>query len=148
MGRNRIAGLNVEALSANSAILTCLANDTGYDNIYSNQLEVKASKNDLLIVLSGSGNSKNIINALKYARSIELKSYAILGFNGGICKELTDHMIHFPVNDMQIAEDTQLIVGHMCMQWLNQNKPQESYTTKWLNWTSWVLLIKASSVII
>ena len=69
---NRIAGLNVEALSANSAILTCLANDTGYDNVYSNQLEVKASKNDLLIVLSGSGNSKNIINALKWANKIGL----------------------------------------------------------------------------
>ena len=122
-GKNPIAGIRVEALSANTGILTCLANDTGYENIYSKQLEVKANKNDVLIVLSGSGNSQNVINAIKIAKEKEMISFAILAYDGGICKSMAQNTIHFKINDMQIAEDTQLIVGHLCMQWLNKNKP-------------------------
>ncbi len=116
-------GLRVEALTANSGIITCLANDIGYDNIYAHQLEAKARPGDLLIALSGSGNSANIVKSLKMARTMEMRSYAILAFSGGKCLELADMPIHFPIDDMQIAEDTQLIVGHLCMQWLTGNKP-------------------------
>lgn len=119
----KIPGLRVEALTANTGVITCLANDTGYENIYSHQLQVKANKDDILIVLSGSGNSPNIVKALKTAEILEMKSFAIVGFNGGKSKAIADQTIHFEVNDMQIAEDTQLIVGHICMQWLNKNKP-------------------------
>ena len=122
-GENPIAGIRVEALPANTGIITCLANDTGYENIYSKQLEVKGNKNDLLIVLSGSGNSQNIVNAIQMAKEKEMISFAILAYDGGICKDMAQNTIHFKVNDMQIAEDTQLIVGHLCMQWLNKNKP-------------------------
>ena len=118
-----IKGLKVEALTANSAVITCLGNDTGYEKIFSHQLRNKASKGDLLIVLSGSGNSQNILNALEMAKKIGVYSYAILGYSGGKCLSLADCSIHFSVNDMQIAEDTQLIVGHLCMQWLTKNKP-------------------------
>lgn len=121
----KIPGIRVEALSANTGILTCLANDTGYDNIYSHQLEVKANPEDILIVLSGSGNSPNVVNALAMAKNLALKSYAIVAFSGGRCKDLADTAIHFPISDMQIAEDTQLIIGHLCMQWLNKNKPTQ-----------------------
>lgn len=119
-----LTGIRVEALPANTGVLTCLANDTGYENIYSQQLEVKANPGDLLIVLSGSGNSANVVNAIKTAKKLNVYSYAIVAFNGGECKKLANEVIHFSVNDMQIAEDTQLIIGHMCMQWLNANKPQ------------------------
>ena len=119
-----IPGIRVNALPSNTGILTCLANDTGYENIYSNQLDVLGNKDDLLIVLSGSGNSPNIVNALEKARELGIRSYAILAFSGGKCKHLADCPIHFPVDDMQIAEDTQLIIGHICMQWLNKNKPE------------------------
>ena len=119
------SGLKVEALPSNSAIITCLANDIGYENIYSNQLEAKANKSDLLIVLSGSGNSPNVVNALKKANEIGMKSYAILAFSGGLCKKYAHVAIHFKIDDMQIAEDTQLIVGHTCMQWLSSNKPSD-----------------------
>lgn len=115
-------GLKVMALSANSAVITCLANDVGYDYIFSEQLAVQAQKGDLLIALSGSGNSGNIVRALEQARAMGVTSFAILGFTGGKCKELADFAIHFPVNDMQIAEDLQLIVGHMAMQWLYANR--------------------------
>jgi len=111
-------GLKVHALSSNPAVITCLANDVGYDSIFSEQLAVLGQPGDLLICLSGSGNSENIIKVLMQAKSMHLKSSAILGFEGGRAKNLTDIPIHFQVNDMQIAEDLQLIVGHMLMQYL------------------------------
>jgi D-sedoheptulose 7-phosphate isomerase len=117
-------GLKVMALSANAAVLTCLANDVGYEYIFSEQLAVHAQKGDLLIALSGSGNSANIICAVEKAKLMGVKSFAILGYSGGKCKALADVPIHFPVNDMQIAEDLQLIVGHMLMQWLYANRPK------------------------
>jgi D-sedoheptulose 7-phosphate isomerase len=117
------SGLRVNALSANTAVLTCLANDCGYDQIFSMQLAVQANQGDVLIALSGSGNSPNIVKALEQARKSGVKSYAILGYSGGTAKALADVAIHFAVDDMQIAEDMQLIVGHMLMQWLYQNRP-------------------------
>ena len=71
--------------------------------------------------MSGSGNSPNIVNVIAKARELKIKSYAILGFDGGTSKELADVSIHFPIKDMQISEDMQLIVGHMLMQWLYRN---------------------------
>ena len=121
----QIPGLRIEALPANTGVITCLANDTGYDNIYAHQLEVKGEKGDLLIALSGSGNSPNIIKAIVTANTIGVQTFAILAFTGGKCKELAETVIHFDINDMQIAEDTQLIVGHLCMQWLNAHKPDQ-----------------------
>ena len=120
-----LPGLRVEALPANAGIITCLANDTGYANIYSHQLQVKGRPGDLLIVLSGSGNSSNVVKALETASALGLKTFAILAFSGGNCLKLAEVPIHFSIDDMQIAEDTQLIVGHLCMQWLNSNKPTE-----------------------
>ena len=122
-GSRQLPGINVEALTSNQAVLTCLSNDIGYENIFSHQLQVKGKKGDLLIVLSGSGNSNNIVKALETANTLGIKSYAILAFSGGKCLKKADVPIHFPINDMQIAEDTQLIIGHICMQWLTENKP-------------------------
>ena len=121
----KLPGLRVEALPANSGLITCLANDTGYENIYSHQIEVKGRPGDLIIVLTGSGNSTNVVKALETSKSMGLRSYAILAFTGGKCLDLVDVPIHFPIDDMQMAEDTQLIVGHLCMQWLNSNKPEK-----------------------
>ncbi len=117
-------GMRINALSANPAVLTCLANDVGYDRIYSEQLAVQAEPDDLLLVLSGSGNSANILAALQQAKVMKVKSYAILGYSGGRSKDLADVAIHFAVDDMQIAEDLQLVVGHMLMQWCYENRPQ------------------------
>jgi D-sedoheptulose 7-phosphate isomerase len=113
-------GLRVHALPSNSAILTCLANDEGYDTIYSQQIEVLGSSGDVLIVFSGSGNSPNIVKAIKIAKKLGIKTFAVLGFDGGKCLELVDTSIHFPIDDMQISEDLQQIVGHMLMRWLAQ----------------------------
>ncbi|MFB9887623.1 SIS domain-containing protein [Balneatrix alpica] len=111
--------LRVEALSANSAVLTCLGNDLGYAEIFARQLEVKGNSGDVLLVLSGSGNSPNILRALEVAKAKGMVSYALLGYSGGKAKAMADVAIHFPLDDMQIAEDLQLIVGHMLMRLLN-----------------------------
>ena len=115
-------GMKIHALSANAAVITCLANDVGYDYIYSEQLAVLGGAGDLLIVLSGSGNLPNILRVLDQAKTMDVKSYAILGYTGGKGKTLADVPIHFPINDMQIAEDLQLVVGHMLMKWLYQSR--------------------------
>lgn len=120
-GRSAGIGLRVEALSSNPAVLTCLANDIGYDAVFAEQLRVKARPDDVLIVLSGSGNSPNVVKALEAGNKLGMKTFAILGFSGGRCKDLAQHAIHFEIEDMQIAEDLQLIVGHICMQWLHAN---------------------------
>jgi len=110
--------LKVHALPANSAVLTCLANDEGYDSIFIQQLAVLANPGDIAIALSGSGNSPNILRALEYCLDNQIQSFAILGFSGGKAKSLANHAIHVPVDDMQISEDLQLVVGHLMMQWL------------------------------
>jgi D-sedoheptulose 7-phosphate isomerase len=117
-------GMKVLALSANPAVITCLANDVGYENIFSEQLAVHGEKGDLLIVLSGSGNSPNIVKVLEQSKTMGIKSFAILGYSGGRSKSLADEAIHFSIDDMQISEDMQLIVGHMIMQWLYENNPE------------------------
>ena len=116
--------LRVTALPANSAVLTCLANDEGYEGIFCRQLAVLANEGDLVIALSGSGNSPNILKALEYCSQNAITSFAVLGYSGGKAKALANHVIHVPVDDMQISEDLQLVVGHLMMQWLYANKDE------------------------
>ncbi len=111
-------GLRTHALPANTAILTCLANDEGYEEVFAKQLAVYARPGDVLLVLSGSGNSANIVRALEYAADSGIETFAILGYSGGKALQLAQYPIHFNLDDMQISEDTQLIVMHYVMQWL------------------------------
>lgn len=116
-------GLRALALPSNVSVVTCLGNDLGYDHIFSAQLAVQAQPGDLLIALSGSGNSPNILLALDKAKQKGVKTFAILGYSGGKAKAMADVPIHFAIDDMQISEDVQLIVAHMIMQWLYRNPP-------------------------
>ncbi len=122
VSKRKGSALRVTALPANSSVLTCLANDEGYESIFSMQLAVLGRPGDLLVALSGSGNSPNILRVIEQAREMDIKSYAILGFSGGKAKAMADVALHFPVDDMQISEDLQLIAGHMAMQWLYANR--------------------------
>lgn len=119
-------GIRVTSLTANSSVLTCLGNDLGYADIFSRQLHTLAQPGDLLIALSGSGNSGNVVAALDAGRTLGMKSFAIVGFDGGKALGRADDAIHFPVDDMQLAEDLQLIVGHMVMQRLCRQAPPAS----------------------
>ncbi len=118
LSKTKGVGIRTHALTENPAILTCLGNDEGYDNIFSYQLAVLAKKGDVLLAFSGSGNSPNILKALEEAKRMGVRSYAVLGYSGGKAKAMADVAIHFAINDMQIAEDTQTIVCHMIVQWL------------------------------
>ena len=121
-GKKNKKGIKVESLASNPSIITCLANDIGYENIFSEQIRVKGAKGDLLIVLSGSGNSKNVIKAIKEAKKNKLDTFAILGFDGGMYKKIVKNYIHYEVSDMQISEDLQMIVLNICIQELMKQK--------------------------
>jgi D-sedoheptulose 7-phosphate isomerase len=112
------SGLRVTALPSNGSVTTCLANDEGYESIFSYQLAVLARPGDIAIALSGSGNSPNVVKALEYCKEADIESYAILGYSGGKALALADHPIHVAIDDMQISEDLQMTVGHLLMQWL------------------------------
>ncbi len=122
----RSAAIRAHALPANAAILTCLANDTDYSEIFSLQLKTLARPGDILLALSGSGNSPNILRAIEEAKTLGMQTFGILGYSGGAAKDQLDTAIHFPIDDMQISEDMQLIVGHMVMQWLMQHSSKDS----------------------
>ena len=74
-------GISVESLASNASVLTCLANDLGYEYVFSHQLKVKASKGDVLLAFSGSGNSSNIVEALKTAKQMGVLSFCFLDKN-------------------------------------------------------------------
>ena len=122
IAKEKGVGMRAHALPANSSVITCLANDLDYSEIFSAQLKVFGRRGDVLIALSGSGNSPNILKAIGAAKDLGMPTYAVLGYNGGKAKEMVDVPIHFAVDDMQIAEDLQLVVGHMVMQWLHRNR--------------------------
>lgn len=116
------SGLRIHALPANTSVITCLANDIGYDKIFEYQLGLMSNPGDVVIALSGSGNSPNILRALEYCQSAQLQSFALLGYSGGKSLDLATTAIHVPIDDMQIAEDLQIIIGHMLMQHLYSQK--------------------------
>jgi len=124
VSKRKGSGIRARALTENPAVLTCLGNDEGYDEIFSFQLAALANKGDLLLAFSGSGNSRNVLRALEEARRLGMKSYAILGYSGGQAKGLADVPIHVAIDDMQIAEDAQTIICHMIMQWLYAQRDQ------------------------
>lgn len=115
---NKKSQLKAFCLSDNIGMLTAYANDVSYDNVYSEPLQNYASKGDILIAISGSGNSENIIQALKVARTTGLTSIGLTGFSGGQVMELSDVSVHFPIDDMQIVEDLHLSFGHIAMKHL------------------------------
>jgi D-sedoheptulose 7-phosphate isomerase len=114
----------VHALPANSAVLTCLANDEGYEHIFAHQLAVLAQPGDVALAFSGSGNSPNVLRALECCKARGVRSFAVLGYSGGKAKALADVPIHVAIDDMQISEDLQLVIGHMLMQWLYEHRDQ------------------------
>lgn len=118
ISKRKGSGLRIQALLANPSTLTCLANDEGYDQVFAFQLAVQAQAGDVLIAISGSGNSLNILTALGEARRIGVRSYALVGFSGGKAKDLADVTVHFRTDDMQLAEDAQMVLAHMLAQHL------------------------------
>ena len=111
-------GLRCKALTANNSVITCLANDEGYSEIFAYQIAAEGDPKDVLLVLSGSGNSPNIIRAIEEANDIGLSTFGILGFDGGKALNLLQTPIHSKISDMQISEDIQMVIAHIISQWM------------------------------
>lgn len=106
--------MRIKALSLtdNLPFVTALGNDDGYDAIFEQQLRTFASPGDLLVCISGSGNSPNIIKAVEWANKNQLVTVGITGFNGGKLKTLNKYSVHVPLNDMCTAESVHTIIFH------------------------------------
>lgn len=102
-------------LNDNVATILAIANDIGYDDIFSFQLKNKMKPGDIALGISGSGNSKNVINALSYSKSVGCKTIGWVGFSGGVVSEISDVVCHVQINNMQIVEDVHLILNHLMM---------------------------------
>ncbi len=107
---------NLVCLNDNIPMLTAIANDIGYKEVYRFPLRGKLKKEDLVIAISGSGNSVNIINAVLYAKETGCKVIGITGYDGGVLRRLADYHMDVNVDDMQLAEDVHISFGHMMYQ--------------------------------
>ena len=102
----------VLALTDNLPTLTAWANDSSYGDVFSEQLKNFVQPHDVAFAISGSGNSRNVLNALRVARDAGATTIGIAGFQGGAMKPLCDHFAIVPSNDMQIIEDLHLAIAH------------------------------------
>jgi D-sedoheptulose 7-phosphate isomerase len=109
-----------ECLSDNIPIVTAIANDIGYDEIFAYQLYGKLRPEDLVIAISGSGNSLNIVKAVEYAKSVGAPVIAMTGYDGGKLMGLADFSLHVPLDDMQIVEDIHMMFDHLIMRVFSQ----------------------------
>lgn len=109
-----VDAVSAVSLTDNTAWISAAANDLGYEHIFTDQLRSQAEPGDLLITISASGNSKNIIHAIGYARTHEIKTLSIVGFDGGKARVFSDYCLHIPTLQGRygIAEDAQLILNH------------------------------------
>lgn len=106
---------NFICLNDNVSTLMAIANDIGFEEVFRFQLKNRLKKNDIIIAISGSGNSKNVINAVEYAKENGNQIIGLTGYNGGKLKELSDINLHVPVNSMQVTEDIHMIFDHLMM---------------------------------
>lgn len=106
---------NFCCLCDNFATVMAIANDDCYENVFYNQLLNRLKLGDVLIAISGSGNSKNVIKAVEYAKGKGNKVIGFTGYDGGKLKTMSDISLHVPLNNMQIAEDVHTIFNHTMM---------------------------------
>ena len=113
----------VFALTDNTSVITAISNDVGYENIFINQLKIHYRKGDKLIVISASGNSENIVKAAKWVQSQGGKVLGMLGFDGGILREVCDSSVLVPSipGEYGPVEDMHLMINHLLAHWF-QNK--------------------------
>ncbi|MCW3081715.1 D-sedoheptulose 7-phosphate isomerase [Segetibacter sp.] len=118
--KNRRA-LPSDALHCNSSYLTAVANDYSYDVIYSRLVEGMGVKGDVLIGLSTSGNSANIVKAFESARNLEMVTIGFTGMSGGIMKEMSDVIFNVPSSDTPRIQESHIMIGHIICQFVEEN---------------------------
>ncbi len=104
-----------QCINANMATIMAIANDNGYERVFEQQLENKLTKDDVIVAISGSGNSENVVRAVKYAKKQGCKIIGMTGYSGGELKRISDISLHVPLDNMQITEDIHIIFNHMMM---------------------------------
>ena len=110
----------VVPLTDNIGYITALANDEGYDSVFEQQLRNLAAPGDLLVAISGSGNSPNVLRAVEYARSIGMTTIGVTGFDGGKLRAMADVRVHIPIEDMGMTEALHAVVFHAAMCFLRE----------------------------
>jgi D-sedoheptulose 7-phosphate isomerase len=108
--------LPAEALHCNTSYLTAVGNDYGFDEIYSRLIDGIGEKGDVLVGLSTSGNSPNILKALKTAKKKEMITIGFTGKSGGEMRTLCDHLINIPSTDTPRVQESHIMVGHIICQ--------------------------------
>ena len=106
-------GLPAIALSTDGGVLTCIANDTGFERIFARQVEALGASGDVCLAISTSGNSTNVIAAVEQARASGLKVIGLLGRDGGRVAPLCDLALVVPSNDTQRIQETHNLIGHV-----------------------------------
>jgi len=102
-------------LNDNVPTVMAIANDIGFEEVFRFQLRGKLKPEDIVIAISGSGNSKNVLNAVEYAREQGCKVIGLTGYEGGKLRKLSDISLHVPIKSMQITEDVHMIFDHLMM---------------------------------
>ena len=110
---NKTCGLRAMALTESPYLITAWANDTHYSGVFLEQLAILMQPEDVVIGISGSGESSNVVNALRGAREGGCKTIALTGFNGGFVKDIADICLIVPSNVMEQIEDIHLMIGHI-----------------------------------
>lgn len=104
--------INAEALHVNTSYLSAISNDISFDLAYARLVEAKAQQGDILIAISTSGNSKNIIEACKMAQSKSMIVIGLTGESGGVMKDFCDHLINVPSTDTARIQEVHILIGH------------------------------------
>jgi phosphoheptose isomerase len=112
----------VHSLSTNVELLTAIANDTGYENVFVYQLQAHSEPGDVLVAVSSSGRSPNIVRALTWARGQGLKTIAITGFEGGAARAAAEFSIHVDCANYGIVEDLHQAIMHALAQYIRQSR--------------------------
>ena len=112
--------LNAQALHVNSSYLTAVANDYGFEDVYSRMIEASAKSGDVLIALSTSGNSKNVINAIKKANQMEMVTIGFSGNDGGFMKDLCKYNLIIPSDNTARIQEAHILVGHIICKLIEQ----------------------------
>jgi len=120
LGKERKERYKVLSLVDNLPTVLSLANDVSYDDIFVEQLKNFLCEGDLVIGISGSGNSENVIRAVKYAKEQGNTVIGFSGYSGGKLKEIADLHVHININNMQIVEDLHMVLTHL-MFWVLNN---------------------------
>lgn len=120
LGLGREKRFRFIALNDNMSTVLSLANDVSYEDIFVEQLKNFLDPEDLVIAISGSGNSENILRAVNFAKQSGSQVIGLTGFDGGRLDQLSDIHLHVPIDNMQIVEDIHLIFNHLMMSILSE----------------------------